>query len=286
MRVGGGLSSVPRIARDLGVFVPKEEAIEVLRAILDAWTEDLKLPRLARQGADEVHGRRLSAPRACAPRVEARLGRTLDDFELPPPPAPSPTTSASTRRSSRASSTSACPCTSGSISGDQMIAVADLAERLGGDVRLTRQQNFIVANVPEARVDEAVAELGAIGFPLDVNHVRGGSIACTGEPHCNFSVTETKTRLGRADRAPRGRASATTIARPPAPPRRLPARLRPALGRRPRLPGHDRARRRGGARRQAYDIFLRGGLGPDAAIARPLFRRVPDRGARRRGRRA
>ena len=30
-----------------------------------------------------------------------------------------------------------------------------------------------------------------------------------------------------------------------------------------------------GQRRQAYDIFLRGGLGPQAAIARPVFRRVP-----------
>ena len=30
-----------------------------------------------------------------------------------------------------------------------------------------------------------------------------------------------------------------------------------------------------GVRRQAYDLLLRGGLGPDAAIARPVFRRVP-----------
>jgi ferredoxin-nitrite reductase len=30
-----------------------------------------------------------------------------------------------------------------------------------------------------------------------------------------------------------------------------------------------------GARHQAYDVFLRGGLGADAAIARPVFRRVP-----------
>ena len=30
-----------------------------------------------------------------------------------------------------------------------------------------------------------------------------------------------------------------------------------------------------GKRRQAYDVFLRGGLGPHAAIARPVFRRVP-----------
>jgi ferredoxin-nitrite reductase len=30
-----------------------------------------------------------------------------------------------------------------------------------------------------------------------------------------------------------------------------------------------------GRRREAYDVFLRGALGPVAAIGRPLFRRVP-----------
>jgi ferredoxin-nitrite reductase len=35
------------------------------------------------------------------------------------------------------------------------------------------------------------------------------------------------------------------------------------------------ARDEGGVRRQAYDIFVRGGLGPGAAIGRSLFRRVP-----------
>jgi ferredoxin-nitrite reductase len=30
-----------------------------------------------------------------------------------------------------------------------------------------------------------------------------------------------------------------------------------------------------GARRQAYDIFVRGSLGPEPEIGRPLFRRVP-----------
>ena len=30
-----------------------------------------------------------------------------------------------------------------------------------------------------------------------------------------------------------------------------------------------------GRRRQAYDVLLRGALGPEAAIGRPVFRRVP-----------
>ena len=42
MLVGGGLSSVPRIARELGVFVRPDEAIAALRAILDTWCDDLR----------------------------------------------------------------------------------------------------------------------------------------------------------------------------------------------------------------------------------------------------
>ena len=35
------------------------------------------------------------------------------------------------------------------------------------------------------------------------------------------------------------------------------------------------SRDEGGVRRQAYDIFLRGSLGPEPEIGRSLFRRVP-----------
>src|SRR6202012_1839894 len=85
--VGGGLSSVPRIARDLGVFVPKDEAVEVLAAILDEWQEDLRY-RVSRVKArmkfmvDDI------GPEGMRTRVEARLGRSLAGFTLPqlPPP--------------------------------------------------------------------------------------------------------------------------------------------------------------------------------------------------------
>jgi sulfite reductase beta subunit-like hemoprotein len=45
--VGGGLSSVPRIAKDLGIWVPKDDAVTLLAAILDEWREDLRY-RLSR----------------------------------------------------------------------------------------------------------------------------------------------------------------------------------------------------------------------------------------------
>ncbi len=269
--VGGGLSSVPRIARDLGVFVPKEEAMDVMRALLDAWKEDLTY-RVSRVKARMKFMVDDYGPDGIRAELERRLGRALADFELPPPGEFSDHVGVQEQKHPGRYAIGA-PVHVGLVSGDQMIAVADLAERVGGDIRLTRQQNFVVSNVPEAEVDAAVAELAAIGFPLDVNHVRAASIACTGEPHCNFSVTETKTRLDSLIRGLEARFGDEI------------SRLRLHLDGCPHACAHHwvgdigfqgtTSRDEEGRRRQAYDILLRGGLGPDAAVARPVFRRVP-----------
>jgi sulfite reductase beta subunit-like hemoprotein len=271
VRVGGGLSSVPRIARDLGVFVPKEEAVEVLRALLDAWQEDLRY-RVSRVKArmkfmvDDYGSAGIRA------EVERRLGRRLADFDLSPPGAFSDHVGVHPQRQAGLFYVGV-PVHVGLVTGDQLIAVADLAADLDGDVRVTRQQNLVVTGVPEHRLDDTVTTLGEIGFPLEANHVRAGSIACTGEPHCNFSVTETKPRLDSLVR-------------------HLEARFGEEIaGLRLHLDGCPHAcaqhwvgdlgfqgttvRDEAGRRRQAYDLFLRGGLGPLAAIARPVFRRVP-----------
>src|SRR4051794_3254028 len=158
VRVGGGLSSVPRIARDMNVFVPKEEANEVLGAITGAWSDDLKY-RVSRVKArlkfmvDDI------GPEGLRERVEARLGRALEDFDLPRVTTPPHDHLGIRPQKQDGLVYVGVPVKLGLISGDQMIAVADLADRVGGDVRLTRLQNFIVGNVPEERVEEAVAGL-------------------------------------------------------------------------------------------------------------------------------
>lgn len=272
VRVGGGLSSVPRIARDLGVFVPKEEAVEVLQAITGAWSEDLKY-RVSRVKArlkfmvDDI------GPEGLRERVEERLGRTLEDFDLPAVTDPPHDHLGVHAQKQEGLVYVGVPVKLGLITGDQMIAVADLAGSLGADVRITRLQNFIVGNVPEARLEELRAGLDAIGFPLDLNPLRGRSIACTGEPHCNFSVTETKSRLGRLldvveERF--GDAAAPLRLNLDGCPHACAQHWVGDLG----FQGTT-ARDEEGQKRQAYDIFVRGGLGPDAAIGRSLFRRVP-----------
>jgi ferredoxin-nitrite reductase len=263
---------VPRIARDLGVFVRVDEALPVLRALLDAWQEDLRY-RVSRVKArlkfmvDDI------GPEGLRERVEARLGRALEDLDLPRVTTPPHDHLGIRPQKQDGLVYVGVPVKLGLISGDQMIAVADLAERVGGDVRLTRLQNFVVANVPEEHVDEVVGGLEAIGFPLDLNPLHGRSIACTGEPHCNFSVTETKSRLGRLLESVEtrfGEAAAPLRLNLDGCPHACAQHWVGDLG----FQGTT-ARDEGGAKRQAYDIFVRGGLGPDAAIGRPLFRRIP-----------
>jgi sulfite reductase (ferredoxin) len=161
----------------------------------------------------------------------------------------------------------------GLMGGEQMLAIAELAESFGGDVRVTRQQNLVLAAVPDAELHALATRLASLGFPLDAHPLRGAAIACTGEPHCNFSVTETKSRAGELIEHLEERFGAEIG------------------GLKLHLDGCPHAcaqhwvgdlgfqgttvRDAAGKRRQAYDVFLRGGLAPAAAIARPVFRRVP-----------
>ncbi len=270
--VGGGLSSVPRLGRDLGVFVPKEEALEVLRAIIDAWREDLRY-RVSRVKARLKFMVDDYGPEGMRAEVERRLGRRLADFRLPPLDR-EPDDHMGIRPQRQPGLVSVgVPVHLGLVSGDQMVAVADLAERLGGDIRITRQQNLVLTAVSEERAEEVAGALAAIGLPLDVNRVRAASIACTGEPHCNFSVTETKSRLGDLiDRLEErfGKDVAGLKLHLDGCPHACAQHWVGDLG----FQGTT-ARDAEGRRRQAYDVFLRGALGPRAAIARPLFRRVP-----------
>jgi ferredoxin-nitrite reductase len=268
--VGGGLSSVPRVARELGIWVPKDDAVEVLTAILDEWRADLRY-RVSRVKArlkfmiDDIGADGMRE------RVEARLGRTFDDFTLPPLPPPGNHLGIHRQRDGR--NYVGVPVHLGLVSGDQMIALADLAEDLGGDVRITRQQNLVLTNVSEERLGEVGERLASIGLPLDAGALRGDAVACTGEPHCNFSVTETKSRMDALVQLLEDRFG------------------RDADGLRMHLDGCPHAcahhwvgdlgfqgttvRDAAGRRRQAYDVYLRGSLDRPAAIARAVFRRVP-----------
>ena len=269
--VGGGLSSVPRLARDLGVFIRVDEALPVLCALLDAWKDDLKY-RVSRVKARIKFMVDDLGPEGMRAEVERRLGYSLPDFELTPAPPIDDHIGVQAQKQQGLVSIGV-PVKVGLISGEQMVAVAELAAELGHDVRVTRQQNFVITSVSADDVERVGERLAELGLPLTGNPLRAQAIACTGEPHCNFAVTETKSRLDVLVEHLEARFGEAL------------AGLKLNLDGCPHACGHhwvgdlgfqgSTVRNEEGVRRQAYDLLLRGGLGPDAAIARPVFRRVP-----------
>src|SRR5204863_9182441 len=121
--VGGGLSSVPRLARDMGVFVAKEEAVEVLAATTGVWAEDLRY-RVSRVKArlkfmvDDIGAEGMRE------LVETRIGRKLEDFTLPPIGVQPSHHLGVHEQKDRGLRYIGVPVHLGLISGDQMIAVA------------------------------------------------------------------------------------------------------------------------------------------------------------------
>ena len=128
--VGGGLSSVPRIARDLGVWIREDEAMPVMRALLDAWKEDLRY-RLSRVKARMKFMVDDRGPEGMREEVERRLGYALPDYTLEPlDHEPADHMGVEAEHEPHLSTVGA-PVHLGLISGDQMLAVAELAASQG-----------------------------------------------------------------------------------------------------------------------------------------------------------
>ena len=141
--VGGGLSSVPRIARDLGVFVRPDEAMPVLRAILDTWRDDLRW-RVSRVKSRMKFMVDALGPEGVRAEVEQRLG-----YALPPSrcrrSTPSRTTTSACERRGDGRRLVGVPVHVGLLGGSRLVALGDLLEPLGAKARITRQQNLVLS---------------------------------------------------------------------------------------------------------------------------------------------
>jgi ferredoxin-nitrite reductase len=161
------------------------------------------------------------------------------------------------------------------MNGEPMIGLSDLAASYGLGIRLTRRQNFVLTDIPERRLEEVLAGAAALGFPIDAGGLRGLSIACTGDPFCNFTVAETKGKLRQIVEhleAELGPAAAELKINLDGCPHACAHHWVGDIG----LQGTTlRDRGAAGEKRHGYDLFLRGGLGAGAAIGRPVLRRVP-----------
>jgi sulfite reductase (ferredoxin) len=194
--VGGGLSTNPRFAERLGVFVRPDEVPEVWAGVTSVFRDygyrrQRNHARLKFLMADwgpakfrevlETEYLKRALPDGPAPEkspahrdhigVEAQLDGLL-------------AIGAATR--------------SGRTSGTALREIAAIADKYGnGRVRLTAQQGIVVLDVPPAAEVNAIDELELLGLSVRPSAFRRGTIACTGIEFCKLALIETK---GRAEK--------------------------------------------------------------------------------------
>jgi ferredoxin-nitrite reductase len=83
----------------------------------------------------------------------------------------------------------------GRLYADDMFELARLAEVYGsGELRLTVEQNVIIPNIPDSRLDAFLQEPVLEKFAVNPTPLMRSLVSCTGAQFCNFALIETKSR--------------------------------------------------------------------------------------------
>lgn len=277
LHIGGGLSATPRIAKDLGVFIPYEsndQIIEVLRAVTDVWQSNTRY-RVSRVKARIKHMMDDYGPEAMRAMIEEWLGRPFEDG-VSPEPVGSSAGHVGVHRQRRVDlSYVGVPVTMGRVTGEQLLALGEILGEIDAEARFTRSQNFIVANVPTAKIAWLTERLEAVGFEPKKSDLYAKSVACTDHQFCNYSVAETKGRLEQILPELERRFGADEVAdlgiHMDGCPHACAHHWVGDIG----LQGTTTTDKATGIRTEAYNLRLRGRLGAGAAIGIPLLRRIP-----------
>ncbi len=191
--IGGGLSTNPRFAERLGVFVRPEE-------VSDVWVGVTSLFRDYGYRRQRNHARLKYLMADWGP-VKFREVLETEYLKRALPDGPAPGASPAHRDHIGVEEqldgllAIGASAKSGRTSGTALRAVAAVADKYArGRVRLTAQQGIVVLDVPPAAEVNVVDEIEGLGFAVRPSAFRRGTIACTGIEFCKLALTETKAR--------------------------------------------------------------------------------------------
>jgi sulfite reductase (ferredoxin) len=195
LRVGGGLSTEPQLARRLDVFVRPEQVTDVVRGVAAVF-RDSEVLREHREKARLkflflLHG-------WTEARFQEALERQLGYALAPGVPEDAPLDAFRDHVGVRAQKVPSLyavglPVLRGRLNPAQLRVVADAAERhASGRLRTTVMQNLVVLDVPRGRLADFLRTVDGAGLPLGVSPFARGTVACTGTEFCKLALTETK----------------------------------------------------------------------------------------------
>jgi sulfite reductase (ferredoxin) len=195
LRVGGGLSNEPHLAVRLNAFILPDQAVRVARAVAEIFRDQQGL----RESRDRARLKYLFMKEGwTADSFLAELQSRLDFKLLPGVPEQVPNdvfrdhAGIHPQRQPGLSYVGASVLR-GRLTGEQLEAAADLAERFGsGALRATVSQNLLFIDIPNHKTAELARELNQVGLHVDGSSFWRGAVACTGTEFCKLAITETK----------------------------------------------------------------------------------------------
>jgi sulfite reductase (ferredoxin) len=195
LRVGGGLSNEPHLAVRLNAFVRPDQAVAAVRGVTEIFRDQQGL-RESRERArmKYLFMREGWTAESFLDELNRRIGFKLDpaEPEIVPDDILRDHSGIHPQRQPELAYVGAAVLR-GRLSGEQLEAAAELAERFGsGSLRATVSQNLVIVNVPRAKAGELARELGQIGLHVEASQFWRGAIACTGTEFCKLAIAETK----------------------------------------------------------------------------------------------
>ncbi|MDR7072429.1 nitrite/sulfite reductase [Fictibacillus barbaricus] len=86
----------------------------------------------------------------------------------------------------------------GRLDADEVLEIAEISKKYGdGEIRTCNSQNLIIPNIPHENVDELLKEDVFKRISIEPRSFIAYSVSCTGTEYCNLALVETKKRMHR-----------------------------------------------------------------------------------------
>jgi sulfite reductase (ferredoxin) len=190
--IGGGLSTNPKFAQRIGVFVRPDQVTEV-------WAAATSIFRDYGYRRQRNHARMKFLMADWGPEKfrqvlqDEYLHAALPDGPAAAPPAHDERDHVGVSKQKDGRNAVGFALRTGRIGGTLLATVAGLADEFGaGRIRTTAQQKLVILDVPDEAVEELVTRLAEHDLLVRPSVFRRGTMACTGLEFCKLAIVETK----------------------------------------------------------------------------------------------
>ena len=189
--VGGGLSTDPRLAERLGVFVAEQDVPEVWAGVTSLF-RDYGYRRMRHKARMKFLLADWGAVKFRQVLEQEYLHRVMPDGPAPPPSAERGDHIGVHEQRDGKFYLGVAPLV-GRVSGTTLSELADLVESHGSSrIRLTPHQKLLVLDIEQSQVEPLVEALNGLGLEARPSLFRRHTMACTGIEYCKLAIVETK----------------------------------------------------------------------------------------------